>query len=160
MSFASNRKSPTLVVGTPSPTGIGTAAAEVLRNPVSNVIWIALETAKQRIDKLSGLSKNWDSYGSEKPDPKAIEHARVFLEGLFQAAAETAYGWASPHVSANESGFVVLEWWQGSKKITLYVTGSEVKYVLVWGEDIDTEMHESEGISHDEFKDIWSWLHS
>jgi hypothetical protein len=120
-----------------------------------------LESLWYRIQKLSWLQNNWDGFGSAKPNPVSIQLAGSSVVGFFDAATKlTEYGWSDPHVSANESGDVVFEWWQGSKKITLYVRPIATDFVLVWGDNMDTEMDEGTIITLENFADIWNWLHT
>jgi hypothetical protein len=160
MMHAYARKGLAPFVGTPSARPLDSSATRVLRNEDSDVSLIALTALRSRLSNLEQLPPNWDGYGSEKPNVAAVNSARGSLTGLFRAAALTDYGWSDPHVSANESGDVVLEWWQGAKKITLYVTPTEARFVLVWGEDMDTEMDEGPLSTRFDFKRIWDWLHS
>lgn len=155
------RKSPTVYLGTSSTTMPDSTAAIVLRNEAVDLAPAALSAVLQRIVRLTSWDANWDGYGSAKPHFGAINSGRSIVPELFRGAALTEYGWSDPHVSANESGDVVLEWWHDNKKVTIYVTPTEPKYVLVWGDNMDTEM--DEGIimnPRQEFKRVWSWLHT
>ena len=161
MIIGTARKSPTLYVGTASATQEGDTAKKVLRDERLDVAPVALNAVRQRLGKLNWWGANWDGYGSAKPHSDAVGSARSAVSEFFRGAALTQYGWSDPHISANESGDVVLEWWQDYRKVTVYVTPTETSYVLVWGDNMETEMDEGTITSarHD-FERIWSWLHT
>lgn len=156
------RKSTTVYTGTTSSGTIldGTAVG-VLRNTTFDLAPVALDAVTNRIGMLKWRVANWDGYGSAKPNSLAVDSARNVIREFFRGAALTQYGWSDPYVGANESGDVVLEWWQGNRKVTVYVAPTEMTYVLVWGDNMETEMDEGTiGISRDDFMRIWSWLHN
>jgi hypothetical protein len=63
---------------------------------------------------------------------------------------------ARPHVTADETGGVVLEWWRGTRKLTVYLNHAD--YVKVWGPDVNTEM-ETDELTGANAADVWAWLH-
>jgi len=148
-------------VGSGSATQSNTAAI-ILRNEDFDVSPLALAQVKLRFDDIKGLAPNWDGFGSAKPDSRAVELAVSALSEFFRGAALTPYGWSNPHVSANESGGIVLEWWREPRKLTVYVTMADISYIRVWGDDVETEMDEGDltGNPRLEFGSIWSWLNS
>jgi hypothetical protein len=133
----------------------------VLRNPVADIALFAIQPIKQKIRSLQSLSADWDGNGSAKPIPEAVGQAVAILPDLYRAASLTNHRWISPQVSASEAGEVVLEWWNRNRKLTVYVTASEMSVVRVWGDDIDVEMDEGTlpDISNS-FASLWSWIHS
>src|ERR1700722_16346814 len=133
----------------------------VVRNPDADIALFAIKPAKQKVRSLQSLPAAWDGNGSAKPVPEAIGQAVAILPDLYRAAALTNHRWNSPQVSASEAGEVVLEWWYGNRKVTIYVTANEMSVVRVWGNDIDLEM--DEGILPDasnSFASLWGWIHS
>ena len=85
----------------------------------------------------------------------------LIIPGLFHATLETGHGWSSPHISSNETGEVVFEWWLDKRKITMYVGDNELSYVKVWGDDMDLDMEDGLlGNWSNEFKNLWSWINS
>jgi hypothetical protein len=161
MIVSTARKSPTVYVGTSSATMPDGPAVKVLRDQILDLAPVALNAVRQRIGKLNWWLANWDGYGSAKPSPAAVDSARSIMTELFRAATLTQYGWSDPLVGANETGDVVLEWWQDNRKVTVYVTPTEMRYVLVWGDDMDTEMEENVmNAPRQDFEGMWSWLHT
>jgi len=66
--------------------------------------------------------------------------------------------WNDPHVSASEDGDVSLEWWQGQKKLTVYVSANSTLLLRVWGLSITDHMHEGTAETINERQSAWSWL--
>jgi hypothetical protein len=138
------------------------AATIILRDERFDVAPLALAYVKQRLEALKKLATNWDGHGSAKPDSGAIELAITALSEFFRGAALTEYGWTNPHVGANESGGIVLEWWRDPRKLTVYVSLTDISFIRVWGEDVETEMDEGPLTANPrlEFQSVWSWLNS
>jgi hypothetical protein len=148
-------------MGTGSVSQSNTAAL-ILRNEDFDVSPLALAHVKARLEALKRLPANWDGHGSDKPDAGAIELTISVLPEFFRGAAQTDYGWSNPHVSANESGGIVLEWWTDARKLTVYVAWTDISYIRVWGDDVETEMDEGTLTAdlRQEFESVWSWLNS
>ncbi|CAM8751171.1 hypothetical protein NCF_03153 [Burkholderia pseudomallei] len=119
---------------------------------------LAIQTAKREIEHLAQLEENWDGYGSAKPSTDAIKRAISALPDFISMAEETG-GWSLPHVSANEDGEVLLEWWKAEKKLTLFVRADGVDYLRTWGANIEHEMDDGVLIA-ETFPGLWSWLTS
>ncbi|WP_060117136.1 hypothetical protein [Burkholderia ubonensis] len=126
--------------------------------PQHDPIVLAVQTAKHEIERLEELGENWDGYGSAKPDRDAIKRAIGLLPNFIRAAEKTG-GWKLPHVSANETGEILLEWWKAEKKLTLFVRADGIDYLRAWGADIEHEMTDGE-LSEEAFPGLWSWLSS
>jgi hypothetical protein len=118
-----------------------------------------------------------------------IETARTIPPKL-QAAVEAAgLSWDRPHVTLNfeeDPTQVCLEWWKGSRKLTLWIElpilqvpdetfvdlGIKVypfalhtvnlSLLRVWGYDINDEMsdHELDEKDLSEFAEHWAWLNA
>jgi hypothetical protein len=148
-------------MGTGSVSQSNTAAL-ILRNEDLDVSPLALAPVTSRLQALKRLALNWDGYGSAAPNSEAVELAISVLPEFFRGAAQTDYGWSNPHVSANESGGTVLEWWRDPRKLTVYATPTDLSYIRVWGDDVETEMDEGNltALPRLEFAYVWSWLNS
>lgn len=117
------------------------------------------KTITMLIDKINIL-KTWsaDSFDCLAPDYDAIRNAKSWITRFyFQVASEN---WSTPNVTSGPAGEVVFEWWNGSKKITIYVSSQKVEYVQVWGTDIYEEMSEGDAEPIEVCKSLWSWLKS
>lgn len=145
-----------------SSNAMGLSPRSYLKNnssaPRHDPIVLAVQTATREIQRLQQFEDNWDGYGSAKPDRNAIKHAISAVSNFIPAAEKTG-GWKLPHVSANENGEVLLEWWKSEKKLTLFVREDGIDYLRAWGSDIEHEMTDGE-LSEDAFPGLWSWLSS
>jgi hypothetical protein len=66
--------------------------------------------------------------------------------------------WVDPHVTASPEHEVVFEWWQGERKLTAFFSEDAALLLRAWGEDIDTEMDESNPEEKGVFAEAWQWL--
>lgn len=117
---------------------------------------LALHPTKRRLDALRQLDADWDGFGSEKPQADAINRTLSTLPALF-TDAEMLGGWELPHVAANENGEITLEWWEGTRKLTLFVRADRIEYLRTWGENIENEMDDGT-LEDGDFADLWAWL--
>lgn len=111
------------------------------------------------IDKINVL-KTWgvDLFDCPAPDYSTIRNAKNWITRFyFQVAFEN---WSTPNVTSGPAGEVVFEWWNGIKKVTIYVSSQNVEYVQVWGTDIYEEMSEGDAEPIEVCKELWSWLKS
>ena len=108
------------------------------------------------LDGIAALRTDWDGHGSLGPHPAAVERARQVLEDAFRAASETT-GWQAPHISASEDGEVVYEWWNGSRKLTIYVGPTVLSFLKSWGPHVVDEM--MDGVLAENWDpQLWAWL--
>jgi hypothetical protein len=128
---------------------------------IPNVEWLHLRPEKLRLERLAALGENWDGHGSAAPNRNAIDKAsRDVLPELYQAVSTESSRWTTPHITASEAGEIVLEWWHGDRKVTLYVSDSRIEYIKVGGLDIDNEMETGPISSAPDFRPVWTWLHA
>ena len=67
------------------------------------------------------------------------------------------------HANITTSPFneAVFEFWQDSKKLTIYVDPlGGIHYVKVWGPDMDEEMEDGYCTDNSELLNLWTWLKS
>jgi hypothetical protein len=65
--------------------------------------------------------------------------------------------WQDPHTSASEDGEIVLEWWHGIKRLTVYVGPHQSSYVKSWGPHLVNEMEDGL-LPEDWVVSLWAWL--
>ena len=65
---------------------------------------------ESRLNALKELGKNWDSYGADPMDPKAIEKARKLLEVIQ----------TEPLIIPTRDGGVALAWHEEDITLTIY----------------------------------------
>jgi len=86
-----------------------------------------------QIDNLLTWSAGWNGYDSLAPNPDAVVHAGNWIVRLYLEVADLGLTWIQPNVIADTNGDVVLEWWHGKKKLTVYIEDERAEYVKVWG---------------------------
>lgn len=118
---------------------------------------LAFHSTLQSIQRLHGLQDNWDGNASRKPKSKSVLSAADVARKFHLCVINSGQLWARPHISADEDGDVVFEWWSRERKLTIYVSGPKVSYIKVWGSDIDDEMEDGL-VTNAGFPNLWRWL--
>jgi hypothetical protein len=129
--------------------GVSETASEIDRVLLENR---PIDSEETRIAELDA--------GAEAPLPETtVNSCLYYLRAIFSRAIKLG-SWSSPHITLSESNEIVFEWWNGTKKITLYFGEHDPEYIKVWGTDIETEMES--GILTDGWTltSVWLWLHS
>jgi len=133
----------------PPPNEVSTETSMVAREP-------NLFPLHEQLNRIGLLRRNWDGYGSSRPDQTAIEKTHQLIETVYKPIA-TLTGWQSPHVNASEDGEIVLEWWHGTRKLTVYVGPHQTTYVKSWGPNVVNEMEDGP-LPEDWVASLWLWL--
>lgn len=121
-----------------------------MRNP----LW----KTRTELDALMSWREGWNGYDAASPRHEAIDHASVWVAGLYEDALTTEKQWMAPDVVADADGNVVFEWWKGQKKLTIYIHPETVEFVKVWGPDILSEMENGEAEGIETRRMLWTWL--
>jgi hypothetical protein len=115
-----------------------------------------LLASHSQIDALAAMPSNWDGHGSAKPNGHAVERARQLLEDAFRDTINTV-GWQTPYISASEDGEIVFEWWNGARKLTIYVGSESSTFLKSWGPHVVNEMEDGVLIQNWD-PSLWMWL--
>ena len=134
--------------------GIGDGEQRPIHRNFSEPYW----TTSADVVALLSWPEGWNSYDAAAPNHDAVKHALLWIEDLYAETLTTDKGWIAPHVIADAHGNVVLEWWEGRKKLTIYVYPETVEYVKVWGPDIFSDMEDGEVEGTEERRALWRWL--
>lgn len=134
-------------------SGIGDGEPRSIYRNFNDPLW---KTRAKFINLLS-WPEGWNGYDAAAPNPNAVTHAFLWIEDLYEDTLTTERGWINPHVIADAHGNVVLEWWEGRKKLTIYVHPETVEYVKVWGPDIFSDMEDGE-VEREDHRALWRWL--
>lgn len=118
----------------------------------------ALSAENARLNKLEARVFKQNVDGSRAISPPIIAAARQCLRAFYAASANTAYGWSAPHITIGSEGEAIFEWWNGERKITIYIGNTAIEYIKVWGPNIDEDMESGELSTGDDFRLIWNWL--
>ena len=109
------------------------------------------------LQELASRENNWDGRGSLAANGRSVFEASAFLEAALKNTIDLQLNWSSPHLGLDEYGYVVMEWWSGRNKLTIYITPNFPEYVCSWGQNIDEHMHSDEFKAGD-FPRLWRWL--
>ncbi len=110
------------------------------------------------LDALSSWREGWNGYDAAAPNREAIGRAFLWIEDLYEDTLTAKRGWIDPHVVADAHGNVVLEWWEGRNKLTIYIRPKTVEYVKVSGPDIFSDMEDGEVEGTEDRRALWRWL--
>ena len=108
------------------------------------------------LQELGSREENWDGRGSAAAQGQSIFEAAAILEAALRDTARLAVNWVAPHLGLDEHGCVVMEWWNGRNKLTIYMTPGSPEFVCSWGQHI--ENHMESGLLTDQFPELWRWL--
>ncbi len=117
-----------------------------------------LEKIEAIIRSLLTWEANWNGYGAMAPDTQAVERAVGWISALYTDTSDLGLPWLEPNVTASVDSEIVLEWWHGGKKLTVYVGDGSAEYVQVWGADVDQDMAEGNAGGRDARRRLWRWL--
>lgn len=116
---------------------------------------------KPLVTRLDRLASNLADYKILRLEyPQTIEKAEKLIEQLSSGALENNWCWQNPLVNITFEHEIVLEWWNKSKKITIYVSEEAIDYIKVWGADMDDEMAEGSINLNDDLTDLSQWISS
>ncbi len=116
----------------------------------------AFDNTLTEVYNLLTWQDNWNGYGVPAPRLDAILYAVSWVNNFYQLV--TGLNWSSPNVTAGQQGEVVFEWWNDTKKLTVYLSNQNAEYVQVWGPDIYTDMIDGIATSIETCREIWAWL--
>jgi hypothetical protein len=115
------------------------------------------KTITQTIDLLT-WPEGWNGHDAAAPDRASVEHALAWIRNIYEDTLTANGAWIPPHVIADAHGNVVFEWWEGYKKLTVYVSPDTVEYVKVWGPDMFSDMEDGELARAEDHRTLWRWL--
>lgn len=108
-------------------------------------------------DKITDLLRwpeGWNGYDVAAPNPRAVNHALSWIRGMHEDALMTGKNWREPHVTADEDGDVMFEWWNGEKQLAVYVSEEASNYITNWGPNIDSEMDDGDASTSESRREL------
>lgn len=115
-----------------------------------------LSETERNVCKLRDRPEDWDGYGAPRPKPDSIRHAYLWVESLYRDLR--AELWIKPHVSSDEDGDVTFEWWNGRKKLTVYISPETAEYVTVERLDGSSNMEDGSIDTPEDRRMLWRWF--
>jgi hypothetical protein len=88
----------------------------------------------------------------------ADNYAGAWLHGFRAAIQAAGLPWYPPHLAGSDDE-VSLEWWRGSRNLTVFVRGYEVEVLRVWGPNMKDDMEAQYQVDQpEEAVHVWRWL--
>lgn len=135
----------------------GNSSVRVVPRPTEAIEGELMATLDD-IDDLRTWETGWNGYDADPPLPAAVDYAETWVKALYNDVITMGAEWATPNVTAGAFGEVVLEWWSGSRKLTVYLEDGAAEYVKVWGPNITSEMSEGNAKPARARRTLWRWL--
>ena len=80
-------------------------------------------------------------------------------EGLGAGSEASKPVWLLPQIGADENGCATLEWWNGTRKLTLYCCSNPFEALLkVWGPNINADMEFVPVLDSHAVRQAFQWL--
>jgi len=96
------------------------------------------------------------SAGVTPPYPAALRLAKEWVESLYSEIRMREDIWILPHLTVQDGGDVVFEWWKGQKSLSVYVSSDEVWFLQSAGSN--SEQTEGDADTKAIRRSIWQWL--
>jgi len=116
------------------------------------------EATLGRVVDLLDWRNGWNGYDALAPDRDSVKRALVWVSTLYAEVRAVERPWLAPNVTAGAEGEVVFEWWQGDRKLTVYIEHDAVSFLQVWGDGIGTQVVDGDAISASVCRTLWLWL--
>ncbi|MBR8828429.1 MAG: hypothetical protein DSM107014_11115 [Gomphosphaeria aponina SAG 52.96 = DSM 107014] len=110
------------------------------------------------LDKFSYLQSQLTEKDKSLISPKVLKKANNLIEKIKSIAKVNCLWWSVPLINVTEAQEIVLEWWNKTKKITIYIDQETIDYIKVWGPDMDNEMEEGSITLDQDLKNFWNWI--
>jgi hypothetical protein len=127
-------------------------------DPVSVPPSTELDKTIDEIRELRWLPAGWNGYNVPSPKYDDTEAAVSWVEDMYGDVVEVGKEWIEPHVTADETGDVMLEWSKGDRELTAYISQQEVYLARDWGPDMESEMEGVDDPGPETRRAWWLWL--
>jgi hypothetical protein len=84
--------------------------------------------------------------------------AQIWLTTFDEIITVHQLTWLNPLVNFSPTDEIVLEWWNGKRKLTIYIEADRIEYIQVWGTSIDNEMTDGDASESSAIEYLWHWL--
>jgi hypothetical protein len=84
--------------------------------------------------------------------------AQIWLSTFNEIITVNLLTWLHPLVNISPLDEIVLEWWNGKKKLIIYIEADRTDYIQVWGTSIDNEMTDGDASESSTIEHLWRWL--
>ncbi len=96
------------------------------------------------------------SAGVTPPYPEALRLAKAWAENLYGEIKTQEKVWITPHLTVQDGGDVVFEWWHERKSLSVFVSVDEVWFLQSAGST--SKQTEGDADTEEARRSIWQWL--
>jgi hypothetical protein len=89
---------------------------------------------------------------------ETMNTAQTWLTTFDEIITANQLTWLNPLVNISPLDEIVLEWWNGKKKLIIYIEADRTEYIQVWGTSIDNEMTDGDASESSTIEYLWRWL--
>lgn len=107
---------------------------------------------------INHLTHKSELYNEGEISPITLKTATQLYRKLYSISLKNKWWWYDPLVNISGNNEIVLEWWNQSKKITIYVSNDLIDYIKVWGPDMDNEMEDGSISTDNNLTSLWQWI--
>lgn len=86
-----------------------------------------------------------------------INKSAAWIKDIIYYLLQSGFSWHPPLLNPSDSD-VCLEWWEGKKKLTVYISSDDIQCIRVWGVDINEDMDEAYVGEPVDFVQHWKWM--
>ena len=85
-----------------------------------------------------------------------LELSKDWIENLYLEIKSRSEVWITPHLTVQDGGDIVFEWWNSKKSLTVYVSADEVWFLQSAGARSDQT--DGDANTLEARRSIWQWL--
>ena len=93
---------------------------------------------------------------TSSPGSTALGLSHIWIANLYSEVKRRSEVWSTPHLSIQDGGDIVFEWWKGKKSLTVYVSADEVWFLQSAGACSDQT--DGDANTLEARRSIWQWL--
>jgi hypothetical protein len=116
-----------------------------------------VKTIGSIIDLLT-WPEGWNGNDVAAPNPNTVGRALPWIKNMYEDALAVEEEWHVPHVTADEDGDVMFEWWNNGKGLTIYVSEESASYLTAWGTNMIDQMEDGKATDSETRRRLWEWL--
>jgi hypothetical protein len=90
------------------------------------------------------------------PEPEALRLSKSWANSLYSEIKTQKGIWIDPHLTVQDGGDVVFEWWHEHKSLSVYISVDEIWFLQSAGPN--SEQTEGDASTVEVRQSIWQWL--
>lgn len=118
----------------------------------------AISELLEKVEALRTWGEDWEDEEATPPSDAAIKRARQWLKDMFRDVSSDGRTWLEPMITASEEGEVTVEWWCSDRKLTVFVSGTEVTVTKLTGVRPPFRIEDDSATTRPRRRKLWAWL--